>query len=210
MLPVTILTVLSVQPSRRPDRYEVTLLDGQSLSVTGEDVLHYRLRVGRTLDGNEWEALTASARLSSVKAQAAELLNRRPLSRRELEQRLQDKGASEGDIQAAADWLEEIGVLDDRRYAASLVRHYGARGYGAGRIREELRRRGISRELWEAAGEELPDSREILDELIRKKTAGGLDLRDRREARRLTDYLLRRGFSWEEIRAALKRAEELV
>lgn len=135
------------------------------------------------------------------------MLGSRPLSREELIKRLVEKGGSRDDAEAAADWLEELGALDDRAYAATVVRHYGGRGYGPARIREELRRRGISKELWEDALEEFPDPEETLDALVRKKAKGGLDTP--RDVKRVGDALLRRGFSWTDIKAAISRYSEL-
>ena len=132
----------------------------------------------------------------------------RALSKQELTRRLVKKGAEEEDAQAAAGWLEEIGAVDDASYAASVVRHYGGRGYGPARVREELRRRGVDRELWDEALEELPDQETVLDDLIRKKCRG--ELSDRRELKRVSDSLLRRGFGWGEVKDALRRYTELL
>ena len=55
--------------------------------------------------------------------------------------------------------------------------------------------------------EELPDSEDILDDLIRKRCRG--DLSDPREVKRLSDGLLRRGFSWSQVKEALSRYTEL-
>ena len=70
-----------------------------------------------------------------------------------------------------------------------------------------VRRRGVPRELWDAAMEELPDSGAVLDALIQKKCRG--ELSDPREIKRVSDSLLRRGFSWGEVRSALSRYTEL-
>ena len=67
--------------------------------------------------------------------------------------------------------------------------------------RAGLRRRGVPRELWDDALDQLPDSQETLQTLIRKKCRGSLS--DPREAKRLRDALLRRGFSWEQVRRAM-------
>ena len=135
------------------------------------------------------------------------MIGSRPLSKKELTRRLVRKGADEEDAGEAADWLEDIGAVNDREYAAMLVRHYAGKGYGRARIREEMYRRGVDRELWDQALEELPDQSETLDRLIQKKCRG--DLSDRREVRRVSDSLLRRGFSWSEVKDALRRYTEL-
>ena len=79
------------------------------------------------------------------------MISSRPLSRKELSKKLKEKGAAEADAESACDWLEEIGALNDAEYAVMLVRHYGGMGYGATRVRQELHRRGVPKELWDEA-----------------------------------------------------------
>lgn len=143
---------------------------------------------------------------SQARAAAADMIGSRALSKKELTRRLVKKGHDESDARAAADWLEDIGAVDDAGYAASLVRHYGGRGYGPARVREELRRRGVDRALWDEAMEELPAPAEALDKLIQKRRG---DLSDPKERRRTCDALLRRGFGWEDVRAAMARYTEI-
>ncbi len=202
------MRIKEVKPSqRKKGRFLVILEDGDILRITEEELLRFGLRSGEELGEETLEALRSSAKTSQVKAQAAGMIGRRALSKSELQRRLIRGGAAEADAQAAADWLEDIGAVDDLAYAAAVVRDYGRRGYGPARIREELRRRGVPRELWEVALEELPDSEDILDDLIRKRCRG--DLSDPREVKRLSDGLLRRGFSWSQVKEALSRYTEL-
>lgn len=202
------MRIKEVKPSqRKKGRFLVILEDGDILRITEEELLRFGLRSGEELEEETLEALRSSAKTSQVKAQAAGMIGRRALSKSELQRRLIRGGAAEADAQAAADWLEDIGAVDDLAYAAAVVRDYGRRGYGPARIREELRRRGVPRELWEVALEELPDSEDILDDLIRKRCRG--DLSDPREVKRLSDGLLRRGFSWSQVKEALSRYTEL-
>lgn len=202
------MRIKEVKPSqRKKGRFLVVLEDGDILRITEEELLRFGLRSGEELEEETLEALRSSAKTSQVKAQAAGMIGRRAFSKSELQRRLIRGGAAEADAQAAADWLEDIGAVDDPAYAAAVVRDYGRRGYGPAKIREELPRRGVPRELWEVALEELPDSEDILDDLIRKRCRG--DLSDPREVKRLSDGLLRRGFSWSQVKEALSRYTEL-
>ena len=202
------MQITEIKPSQhKKGRFLVKLEDGNILRVTEEELLRFSLRAGLELDGQMLEALHASARKSAVRAEAANIIGGRPLSKRELTRRLVRKGADAEDAGAAADWLEDIGAVNDREYAALLVRHYAGKGYGRARIREEMRRRGVDRELWDEALEELPDQTETLDRLIQKKCRGALS--DRREVRRVSESLMRRGFSWSEVKEALRRYTEL-
>ena len=132
---------------------------------------------------------------------AANMISARALSKRELQKRLRDKGATERDAQDAAEWLEDIGALDDLAYAKSIVRHYSDSGCGEAKLRDELYRRGVARELWDEALAEAPDARETIARVIAARTKGRA--LDERERRRLCDLLLRRGFAWRDVREAM-------
>ena len=103
----------------------------------------------------------------------------------------------------AGEWLEAIGALDDGAYAAALVRHCGDMGYGPRRAREKLREKGVPQELWDEALDELPPDGEQIDRFLQSKLHGRSP--EDKEKKRLTDALLRRGFSWGEVRSAWGR-----
>ena len=200
------MRIEEIKPSqRKKGRILVKLSDGAILRLTEETAS--ALSVGMELDEGELAALEQAAAMGTVKNQAVELVGRRALSRRELEQRLLQKGGDAAAVAETADWLEEIGALDDGNYAEVVARHYARRGYGAGRVRQELQRRGIPREHWDIALEQLPDSGDAIRSYIQKKCGG--DLEDPGVKKRVCDGLLRRGFSWSEIRAAISGYTDL-
>ena len=137
-----------------------------------------------------------------AKARALKILERRDVSRKMLLDKLTEKGVGDADAEEVADWLCGLGVVNDERFAGLVVRHYAAKGYGERRIREELYRRGIDRELWDAALEELTGSDERLDRLLGAKLRGDTSPEN---LQRTQNYLLRRGYSWEDIREATER-----
>lgn len=173
------------------------------LRVTEDEVLTFALVPERVLEESEYLQLQASGRRSSARGHAARLIGERMYSRKDLVSRLVEKGECREDADAAADWLEEIGALNDSAYAGALVRHYARRGYGLQRIRQELFRRGIPRELWSEAEEEFTDPDGAVDEFLRSRLRGKTP--DDRDLKRLSDALLRRGFSWEQVRAGMNR-----
>ncbi|MBR2132767.1 MAG: regulatory protein RecX [Oscillospiraceae bacterium] len=206
---MTVMRLDSLKPSQRKKGiFLLTMEDGTLLRVTEEEVLRFGLRPGQMLDGETMYALQSSAKISHTRTQAVNMVASRSLSKRELTKRLVQKGSDAEDAQAAADWLEKLGAVNDGEYAATVARHYAARGYGAARVREELRRRGVDRDLWEDALEKLPESSETLDALIRKKCRGSLE--DPKEQRRICGALMRRGFSWSEIKTAMGRYTEIL
>ena len=185
----------------KQERVLVYLEGGDLLRITESELLRFGLCIGLDIDDRTVVELQQSGARSETRVRAANMISARPLSRRELVKRLREKGALESDAEAAADWLEEIGALNDADYASMLVRHYGGMGYGEAKIRDELYRRGVGRELWEDALAASPDAQETIARVIAQKTKGrALDEKGRK---RLSDMLLRRGFAWRDVRAAL-------
>ena len=184
-------------------RVLVFLEDGACLKITEQELLDFGLRAGDELDQTALDRLKKAAGISNVKVKAADLIGKRAMSRHELEKKLQEKGASQAETRYAAEWLEAIGAIDDGDYARLLARHYGQMGYGPARVREKLREKGIPRELWDEALEELGDSAGQIDAFLNGKLHGRIP--DQREKKRLSDALARRGFPWGEIRAAWLR-----
>lgn len=180
----------------------VFLEDGACLKITEQELLDFGLRSGDELDESTQKRLKEAAGVSDVKATAADLIGRRAMSRANLEQKLQEKGASEAEARYAAEWLEAIGAIDDADYAALLANHCARQGYGPQRVKQKLFEKGVPRDLWDDALATLPDPAEAIDSYLRSKRRGELD---EKEKKRLADGLLRRGFAWSDIRAGLNR-----
>ena len=181
----------------------VFLEDGACLKITEQELLDFGLRAGDDLNEATLARLKEAAGVSNVKATAADLIGKRAMSRASLEKKLKEKGASEADARYAAEWLEAIGAINDADYAALLVRHCADLGYGPARVREKLYEKGVPRELWEDALDQMPDNGEQIDRFLQSKLRGRTP--DEREKKRLTDALLRRGYSWGDVKAAWNR-----
>ena len=185
------------------DKLLLHLEDGSTLRCGPQEMLDFRLRSGMELGEGTLEDLREACAYWAVRRRAAALAAEKAMSAGELRRKLRDKGASPEMAQKAAAWLLDLGVLDERAYAAMVVRHYAAKGYGRKRLEAELYRRELPRELWEEALEEMPDAGAQLDALVRKRL--GDTTPDRKEVGRLASSLMRRGYSWEEVRAAIAR-----
>lgn len=184
-------------------RVLVFLEDGVCLKITEQELLDFGLRSGDELDEETLKRLKDAAGVSNVKANAADLIGKRAMSRRDLERKLQEKGASEAEARYASEWLEAIGAINDADYAVLLAQHCARQGYGPARVREKLYEKGVPRELWDDALDSLPDPAESIDRFLEHKLRG--NPLDEKEKKRLSDAMLRRGFSWSDIRAGLNR-----
>ncbi len=184
-------------------RILVFLEDGACLKITEQEALDFGLRAGDELDETALKRLKEAAGISDVKATAADLVGKRAMSRAGLEKKLREKGASEQEIRYAAEWMEAIGAIDDADYAAVLAHHYGQLGYGPAYVRQKLYEKGVPRDLWDDAVALLPEADEQIGAFLQNKLRGRAP--DEKEKKRLTDTLLRRGFSWGDVKNALNR-----
>lgn len=185
-----------------PGRMTVELDDGRDIKSTLGVVTDMRLFSGRELNDDEVEELQTASKRAITRDRAIEMLSRRAYSHAEIQKKLIDKGEDEDTASYCADWLVERGLIDDESYAEAVARHYAAKGYGAGRVRAELNRRGISRELWDSAVDAMPEDTTKIDKFIASRLK---DTNDRDEIRRVSQALMRRGYSWDDIRDALER-----
>ena len=137
---------------------------------------------------------------------AANILSMRPYSRAGLRRRLEEKGVDPDDAEYAVQYLTELRLLDDESYARELCRSGKSKGWGAMRIRQELRRKGIDEETAQQVLEGFSPDEQKLQRFIRSRI--GEQKPDRAALRRISDGLYRRGFSWDEINEAINACLE--
>ncbi|MCY7353640.1 MAG: recombination regulator RecX [Lysobacter sp.] len=135
---------------------------------------------------------------------ALSLLTRREHSKKELARKLAARGVEFDDAQAAIEKLAGNGWQDDGRFAASLLRARAGNGYGPIRIRAELAMHGLDRAAVEAVldafdGDWTQNARDVA-----RRRFGEQVFSDRGLQRKAADFLFRRGFASEHIRAATR------
>ncbi len=215
------MKLAKLEPSSRVEgRWLVWLEDGTLLRIGEADVVSFSLYAGMELDETQLDGLRMAQEQAKLKQKALSLLSARPMSQRELERKLsanpRKKGMpEEGEeqreqrrdmAQQVAQRMAQVGLVNDREYASTVVRHYSRKGYGPAKIRDELYRRGVPRELWDQAMEELNQDDRQLRALVEKKLRGAVPTRE--ELKKVSAYLARRGFGWEEISRVLRQVEE--
>lgn len=211
------MKIQKLEPSQRvKDRWLVWLEDGSLLRVTGNEVAAFALYAGMDLSTEKHAQLVRAAGESRVRDKALDLIASKPMSRKELTRKLTEKPfrpkkdgaerepiATEEQARAVCDWLEELGYLNDAEYARTVARHYSAKGYGDRKVKDELFRRGVPRELWEEALADAQPAWEGVDAFLRGRFKG--ETPDARELKRASDALARRGYRWDEIKEGLRR-----
>lgn len=140
----------------------------------------------------------------AVEASAVRLLARREHSSEELSRKLQAKGHPAAVVDSVVAALGQKKLVSDDRFASSFVHHHVQRGQGPVRIRAELRQQGITDELIDAQlGSEGVDWI-AQAAAVRRRKFGASPPRSMPERAKQARFLQYRGFTSDQIRAALK------
>lgn len=199
------MRVTKLEKSKKGQDRVLVYVEGAKdpLRLTETEILRFGLYMGRELTEGELTEMRQAGERSARRAAAAHLASGRMVSRREVKDKLLRRGADEQEAEQTAQWLADLGAVDDNAYAAAIARHYSGMGYGPGRVKAELTRRGIPRELWDTALDQMLPADAAIDHFLAGKCKNGV-IPDG-NVKRLSDALARRGFSWNDIRLALRR-----
>lgn len=192
-------------PPKPGGAWTAVLTGGEPLKLPAGAVADFALYAGMELTKDTMTALQDRARRLALREKAVALLSRRMLSAGMLREKLMAKDATEEQAGEVVRWAAEIGLLNDRTYADALVKHCQAKGYGVYKIRDELYRRRIPREYWEEALAALEDPAGTIDRFLEQKLT---DPSDRKQVKKASDALVRRGFSWNEVSEGIRRARD--
>ena len=194
-----------LEPLDSPNYLRLIFEDGKRLKAPAFKVVELGLTPGAEVTPEVFLALENAQSLASCKERAVRILTASGLSKKELQKRLVQKGESEEDTEAAVAWLEELHLIDDLETAKQLVRSACLRGYGAARAKSILYEKGIPKELWDEALAELSEMDGAIDTFLRRKLDGRT--LDAKQIKKTVDALLRRGHSYHDIQAGLRRYE---
>ncbi len=145
----------------------------------------------------------------ALEAAVVRALGRRGLTEKEVSQRVHDRGGDDAQAHAVLERMRDLGYVDDARVAEEMVHRLSeSRGKSRAIVAREMSARGISREIADAALDDISDDREQTQaiELALKRGAQLHSLDDVTFDRRLTGYLARRGYSGSIVREAVASA----
>lgn len=190
----------------RRGTFTVEVSNGEKFSVSADIIADFGLYQGMELSEEELSETITSVQKRLAKSRAINILGTRLMSKNELASRLMKKGEPEDIAIDTAEWMERNSVINDEEYARAIVRHYSKRGYGIARIKDELYKRGIERDLRdEVLASDCPDGADTAYAYLQSKYKGA-DIGD--ATKKVTDSLFRRGFGWDEINSAVRRYVE--
>jgi regulatory protein len=206
--PVGHITAISAS-ARHAGRFEI-LVDDQVVATLSLDAIErLGLRIGVPYSESLANRVTIEAAALHTFDRALAMLAARPRAARDLERVLVRKGEPAEHVAAAVQRLIALGILDDAQFARQFIR---AKIAGAGlsrrRLQSELWRRGVARDVIDAALAEVIAEDEV-DENAQIAEVAAKKLRTLRSAdpaaarRRLYAFLARRGYDSAAIRRVM-------
>ena len=139
-----------------------------------------------------------AARLAALK-----LLNRRDYGARELAERLVVRGFTRAAADTAIAGLAAERLVDDARFAEHFVAYHANRGQGPVRIAHRLREAGVAAPTIDATVDANAADWRRRCEQVRRKRFGARPPASWAERGRQARFLTQRGFSADQVRAAV-------
>ena len=161
---------------------------------------------GTDISDDEWQELVEKINYRKAFNKCADLLSRRDHSVKELRDKLL-RTVDESSADKAIDKFLEMGYLDDKKFAKAFAAHlYENKNYSDNHVRQELYKRGISRDIVNDIVDNAEvDSVQSIINIIEKKYYAKLNAENGRE--KVIAALMRKGFSYSDIKSALSEIE---
>lgn len=190
------------------ETWEIVLESGKKVFVNEMIVSDFRLFEGKEITPAELCSITSADIARKAKKRALYLLGERAFCREELLSKLEKSYGAEV-AENAVCYVEELGYINDEDYAAKYAEYLIKRKkHGVYRAKQEMLRKGLSRELCENALAEFTEDE--LDEellwLIRKKYIEKIADFDGR--RKTVAALVRRGYDFSSVKRCIARCLE--
>ena len=172
----------------------------------------YGIREGAVLEQADYDAIMGEVLPKRAKLRAMNLLTKREYTEQQLRRKLTDGFYPPEVIEEALAYVAGFHYTDDLRYAVTFITDHEATR-SRRRIEQDLTRRGIDRRTLEVAWAEwesdggAQDEEAMIRALLSKKKYDS-EHADIAEKRRIYAFLMRKGYSAEAVRRAM-RTEEL-
>jgi regulatory protein len=184
----------------RAGRYLLRFEDGTTMRLYRQTVEDFGLYAGLELDEGQLKHLRTAAGEMSAKMRAVRIVSASSVSKRDLEQRLIQKGEDPQQARKAVQWMSDLDLVDDAKTAEQIVNSCVRKGYGISRAKQALYEKRIPKEFWDAALADYPDQSDKIMEFLQSRLDGNSGPKN---VKRAVDALMRRGHSYSRIRRAL-------
>jgi regulatory protein len=199
--------ITKIEAQKKNPRRRSVFIDGKFAFGVDEEVLSkLELRKGENLSEQKIKNILTQKSDNEAKDVALRFLSFRRRTEKEVQDKLQKKGFDDKTIKRTIEKLKGYDLINDLEFATAWVKErlaYKPRGKKL--LRQELWKKGIKKEIIDQVINELcqDEDRSAL-ELLKKVKIRYKNLEPQVAKRRMYGYLLRRGFSYETAKNALR------
>jgi len=171
-------------------------LDGRfTCGLEAITVVKYGLNVGMQLDDDKLQSICIDSETGTAFDRAIRYLGIRMHSQLEVEKYLTQKGYLPIVVNTVIEKLKDYKYIDDKEFAAQYVNSHKKKD-GQHKLRYDLGMLGVDTDIVESVLKDL-DSTKQIEYLLQKRYKG--------DKRKIIDYLIRRGFCYDDILPVLER-----
>ncbi len=185
-------------------RVRIRLEDGCEFALYKGERRQYDLREGGELSQEQFEDIRREILIKRARRRVMHLLEKMDRTEEQLRAKLRQGYYPEDVIEDAIGYVKSYHYLDDLRYAQNYVRSH--RDKKSRRMLQlELQKRGVAKEWIQRALEEEYEQESEQEQILRwiRKKDYSSDTADLKEKQRMYQFLLRKGFSPNDILHAL-------
>lgn len=202
--------ITAITPQRNDKtRFNVSVDGKFSFAADGETVIKEKLKIGKDLTPKDTDNLKFKNETGLLLNRTLALISRRPHSKKEIEQFLHKKHASDREKEHILNKLEDLKYVNDGEFVKWWIdqrRTFRPKGKIA--LRQELRQKGISEELiknlLENDQKNSQNSEFILAlSLAQKRLARYTKIPPQEVKQKLSRFLASRGFEWEIVKETI-------
>ncbi len=194
------------QQVKRQDRYSIYVDGKYAFSFSENELLNLSLRINQEFTPEALEKLQKTAVEDKAYMRALDLLMRRSRSEWELRDYLKRKEYTPDIIDKIISRLNRAGYVDDKKFAMSWVENRRLlKSTSKRKLQMELRQKHIADDIiQQVLAEDETDERQVLKDLVAKKQTQTRY----QDPQKLTAYLMRQGFNYDDVKAVLEENKD--
>lgn len=191
----------------RSQCFEVEFYCGTKVLISYDIFERYKLSIDLEIADEDFEVLKFFSDVELSKKVAMNFLKRRLKTKKEVSDKLREKGFDFSVISETLKFLERYGYVDDREYARLFIdEKISLNGYGLNKIKNLLYFKGVREADYIDFLEEVDEDIEFSNalELATKKLNNIYEDDENKVRRKLFSYLSYRGFNFDVINRVLR------
>lgn len=193
------MKITKIEKQKNRNRYSIFINDKFAFGMEEIDVIKYKLKIDTVLTKTMHDKICKHVILEEAKNKALKYLSYKSRTKSEVILKLK-LDYNRNIIDDVVIFLEKYNYLDDYKYALIFIKdRVKLKHFGHIRLKHELKRKGVDDYTIEKALQESEiDEETNIMYLIEKKAKGNKNL-EAKEKRRIFDFLIRKGFSYNMI-----------